>query len=137
MSVPVAPNIAAPITDAGKGAKHQIVKAPGSFRYTPSDQVIYLVDAVLPGGTVGAAYTTTVQAHGGTSPYTYSRTSGSLPAGLNLNASTGVISGTPTTAGSSTFTVQATDSAAHTASQSFTITVSVASSGGGNWGYVA
>ena len=49
---------------------------------------------------------------GGTAPFTYTLTSGSLPAGLTLNASTSVISGTPITAVSAqAFTVKVTDSA--------------------------
>lgn len=53
---------------------------------------------------------------GGTqTPFTYSVASGALPAGRTLNASTGVVSGTPTTAGSGAFTIQATDTSSNTA----------------------
>ena len=48
----------------------------------------------LPNGTVGVAYSTTVAGSGGTTAYTWSATS--VPAGLSINSSTGVISGTPT-----------------------------------------
>jgi large repetitive protein len=44
----------------------------------------------------------------GATPYTWSLASGALPAGLSLNAATGEISGTPTTAGTANFTVQVT-----------------------------
>jgi hypothetical protein len=64
----------------------------------------------LPGGTTGVAYSATLSATGGTTPYSWSVSSGSLPAGLSLGAATGIISGTPTAAGSSTFTVRVTDS---------------------------
>ncbi len=58
--------------------------------------------------TVGTAYSYTFAASGDPAP-TFSVASGSLPAGLSLNAGTGVLSGTPTSAGSSTFTVAATN----------------------------
>jgi len=77
----------------------------------------------LPNGTVGTLYSQTLQASGGTSPYLWSITSGSLPAGLSLNASTGVLSGTPTTQGTSNFTVQVQDSLIDTDTQSLSITI--------------
>lgn len=63
----------------------------------------------LPAGQVGAAYAQTLQASGGVSPYTWSISSGSLPAGILLSP-TGIISGTPTTAGASSFSVEVKDS---------------------------
>jgi hypothetical protein len=80
----------------------------------------------LPGGTVATAYSATLGASGGTAPYSWSVTSGSLPPGLTL-ASTGAISGTPTTSGSYPFTVQVRDSAttAQTSSATFSISVGV------------
>ncbi|MDE2201974.1 MAG: putative Ig domain-containing protein [Burkholderiaceae bacterium] len=69
---------------------------------------------VSPGGVTAAqistAYSQAFNATGGTAPYTYAVTTGTLPAGLSLNTSTGVLSGTPTALGSSTFTIRATDS---------------------------
>src|SRR5207248_5729553 len=59
----------------------------------------------LPSGTVGVGYSQTVAATGGTGGYTWLTTTGSLPAGLSLAAG-GAISGTPTAAGTSNFTVQ-------------------------------
>lgn len=64
----------------------------------------------LPNGTKDAAYSQTITATGGITPYTFSVSNGSLPTGLSLNASTGLINGTPTVVGSSSFTLKVSDS---------------------------
>lgn len=84
-----------------------------------------------PGGTVGTPYSTTLQASGGTGPYTFSIASGALPAGLTLNAATGVISGTPSAAGASAFTAQVRDAGGNTASGPFTIAVTAGTGSSG------
>ena len=76
----------------------------------------------LPGTTLSAAYSATLAASGGTTPYTWSLASGSLPTGLSLS-STGTISGTPSVLGSFPFTVEVKDAAANTASSSLSINV--------------
>jgi Putative Ig domain len=63
----------------------------------------------LPSGTIGAAYSTLLQASGGTAPYSWSITAGSLPAGLNLAPTTGIISGTATSSGTTNFTATVAD----------------------------
>lgn len=77
----------------------------------------------LPGGSVGVAYSQTLVASGGTSPYTWALVSGSLPGGLSLNSSSGAITGTPTTTGTFNFTVEVTDSAAGSDSQPLEIVI--------------
>jgi uncharacterized repeat protein (TIGR03803 family) len=81
---------------------------------------IGLSPAALPAATVGAGYGQTLTASGGTGPYTFAVTAGSLPAGLSLS-SAGVLSGTPTAAGSSAFTATATDSTGTAGSQFYTL----------------
>jgi len=76
-----------------------------------------------PSGMAGTAYTDTLTAAGGTTPYTWSVSAGTLPAGITLNASTGVLSGTPTLAGTSSFTIKVTDAASRTATEATTISV--------------
>jgi LPXTG-motif cell wall-anchored protein len=68
-----------------------------------------ITTTTLPGGKVNLSYSQTL-AVTGTGPITFAVTAGSLPAGLTLDPATGVISGTPTAIGSSTFTVTATGS---------------------------
>jgi len=80
--------------------------------------------SLLPSGVVGETYNQTFEATGGTGVYAaWAVTTGTLPAGLSLNSTTAVLTGTPTQAGTSTFTVRVTDSAQNTASQQFTLTV--------------
>lgn len=64
----------------------------------------------LPSGASGEPYGIQLQATGGVPPYTWSVSSGGLPAGLELNPLTGVISGTPQEEGTFTVTIQVTDS---------------------------
>jgi hypothetical protein len=77
----------------------------------------------LPQGTVGTAYSATLMASGGTTPYTWSVTGGTLPAGLSLAPSTGIISGTPTAATSTSITVQIKDASAFAKSATLAITI--------------
>jgi glucose/arabinose dehydrogenase len=85
--------------------------------------VIDLAPATLPDGVVNSPYTQTIVASGGSAPYTYAVSSGALPDGLSLDSGTGVISGTPTAAGSFDFTIMATDSNSCTGSRNYTINI--------------
>jgi large repetitive protein len=85
--------------------------------------VITVNPATLPNGVVGTPYSQTVSAVGGTGPYTFTVSSGTLPNGLTLNATTGVISGTPNTAGTFNFTITATDTNGCPGSRPYSITM--------------
>ncbi|MFZ2755066.1 MAG: Calx-beta domain-containing protein, partial [Lysobacteraceae bacterium] len=100
----------------------------GSRAYTIAiaAPTIVLPATPLAGGTLAVAYSATISpASGGTSPYAYAVTAGALPAGLNLNAATGAITGTPGAVGTFNFDITATDSSTgtgpYTATQSYSI----------------
>ncbi|MCC7599481.1 putative Ig domain-containing protein, partial [Janthinobacterium sp. FW305-129] len=102
--------------------------APATVTVAVGIPTVTLTPATLPNPTAEAAYTATLAAAGGTAPYTYSVASGSLPAGLSLNAATGVLSGTTNVAGSFTFSLRASDSstgvgAPFSATNSYTVSV--------------
>lgn len=80
---------------------------------------------VLPAATAGRAWSQSLTASGGTSPYSWASTT--LPPGLTLNASAGTLSGTPSAAGNYSFQVTATDAHGATGSASYTLGVSAAS----------
>lgn len=83
---------------------------------------VWSTAASLPNFTKDVSYSTTIvatDADAGSS-ISYSIVSGSLPSGLSLNSSNGVISGTPTVSGTYTFTVRATDSGSNFVDRAFT-----------------
>jgi len=88
-------------------SSHNTASAPLSIAV--SDGRLMIITTQLPGGTQGVPYQATLAAIGGVPPYTWSVSSGSLPSGLTLNRTSGVISGTPQSGGPSNFTVEVTD----------------------------
>lgn len=101
------------VSSAGVGAAS--AQSPG----TPAN-VLTITSTNTKSGSVGVALTHNLTGSGGTSPYTWS--TNTLPAGLSLSGST--ISGTPTTAGTTSVTVTITDSNSVTTTQTLTITIS-------------
>jgi hypothetical protein len=96
--------------------------------YMPTPSTTYplnIVTTSMPTGTVSDSYFFGgVYAAGGTPPYTYKLTQGSLPKGLKMKTTTGLITGTPKVAGTSSFTIQATDSGGSApVSQALSITI--------------
>jgi len=118
-----------PTTAATSQFTVKVADAVGGTATQPLSIVIAPLPTItttsLPGGTVGTAYNQTLTASGGTTPYTWSITVGSI-APLTLNSTTGVISGTPTAAGTLSFTVQVKDANSNTATQALSIVVSPA-----------
>lgn len=132
-------NVATTVSDYASGALSPALQVNKDVRYLhvigPANLagfigLLDIASSQVRNATLGIAYTDTVIGIGGFTPYTFAVTSGSLPTGLTLHSATGIIDGTPTVAGTSSFTVTVTDSHAITASRSFTIVVSAAGSGG-------
>jgi hypothetical protein len=84
--------------------------------------VTILSASPLPSGSTGVSYSQTLSASGGSGPYSWSLTSGALPAGLSLSGG-GTISGTPSGSCAATFTVAATDANGIVGLQQFGLTV--------------
>lgn len=89
---------------------------------TPVD----IITPALPQGMVNAAYSVTIGATGGSAPYTFTQSGGTLPTGLTLS-SAGVLSGTPSAAGTYSFSVTVTDSAGQADTDPFVVTILAAS----------
>jgi hypothetical protein len=82
------------------------------------------ISGVLPAAVKGVNYNAPLTVSGGIAPYQFTVATGQLPAGLVLGATTGTVSGMPSSTGSFSFTVSATDSSSHSASHPFQVTVS-------------
>lgn len=97
--------------------------APATVSITVGAPTLVFTPApgALLGGTVGTAYTQTIAVAGGTAPYSFVATG--LPAGLTIDASTGAITGTLTTAGTDTITVTVVDANGATGSARYAVTI--------------
>lgn len=100
--------------------------ADATVSLTVSPPVLAVMPAAgsLTPATVGSAWSQSLTASGGATPYVWSGTT--LPPGLALDASAGTLSGTPSAAGSYSFQVTVTDANGATASVSYTLSVSAA-----------
>jgi hypothetical protein len=149
--------------DANTGVISGTPTAAGSFSFTVTatdtsvstltvsklmtlvvDQAPVISTVTLPDAVQFSSYSRTLAVSGGTSPFIWTMTAGSLPTGLTLNTQTGVISGTPSVASAAqSFTVKVTDAAGATSSTTLSIGIAagtapsntaVPSSGGGKSG---
>ena len=113
------------VTDSRTPVNQSLTKTV-SVIIQPVPALVWSTTSPLPPGQVAYAYTTNLTVGGGRPGYTYALTNGTLPAGLVLNNSTGVISGTPSGSGTANFTITASDSDAptkNTASRPFALTI--------------
>lgn len=106
------------VTDAS--SPPQTVTASFILVISATSSALQITTLSLNNGAVNAPYLQMLGASGGTPPYSWQVTSGTLPLGLALNPSTGMLAGTPLVAGVTTLTFQVTD--AGTPSQSVTAT---------------
>ncbi|PZG12832.1 hypothetical protein C1I95_25035 [Micromonospora craterilacus] len=91
------------------------VNAPPTLNFPPP-----------PAGEVGAAYQSTLTVSGGTAPFAWSVSAGALPPGLTLGATTGLLSGTPSQAGSFAFTVRVADASGFSDTRPATVAIAAA-----------
>jgi hypothetical protein len=108
------------VTSPGAGTPNRLLYVEAPTTTTP----LAVTNPGTQTSTSGKAVSLTLKATDGSPPYTWSATG--LPAGLTINTSTGVVSGTPTTAATTNVTVTAKDAAGLTASTSFSWTVTTA-----------
>ncbi len=139
------------VSASSNTTQQQLGSADGvSMVYDPSTRQIYVPDSGnnrimifsfaylqtnAPGGVVGSGYNFASSAYTQGAPV-FTITSGSLPPGLNLNGTTGVVTGTPTTAGTFNFTISLADdngiSGTFTNSRAYSVLIAPNPSGGGS-----
>ena len=112
-------NVSVTATSTADSSKH----STASVVVTPSTSALSITTTSTPGAQSGVAYSYLVSATGGTTPYQWNISSGSLPQGFSLD-STGLLSGSTTQTGQFSFTVAVTDAGNSSASKSFSLAVS-------------
>lgn len=123
---PTAEVSTAPLTFKVTDSSNPAFSQTESLALTILPVPVTITTTSLPNGQVGTTYNETLAAAGGTAPYSWSLTSGTLPAGLSLSASSGAISGTPTAAATSVqLALKVIDSSTPALTQSATVTLTI------------
>lgn len=112
------------VTVTAQSADFQTATCQFPVTVTATSSSPVITTLTLPDPAVGVFYQQTIAVSGGTGPLVFAVASGALPAGLALNTSSGVIAGTPTTAGSASFTIRVTDANGVSDTQAYTVVVS-------------
>ena len=99
--------------------------AMANVSVTTTSVLLQISTTTLANGVANTPYSATLSAFGGAQPYAWSVAGGSLPTGLSLNVATGVVSGTPTAAGTSNFTVRVTDQSSAPQAQTANLSLSI------------
>ncbi|WP_416797416.1 Ig-like domain repeat protein [Ciceribacter azotifigens] len=110
------------ITAVYGGDSNNATATSSAISVTVTAPTISISPTSVPGGTVGASYSQSLTASGGTGPYTFAVTAGALPVGLTLSSGN-LLSGTPIAGGTFNFTVTATDNGGYTGSRAYSLTV--------------
>src|SRR5262249_44507718 len=117
-------------TPTTAGTFNFTVQATDSVQNTATKALTLIVSSLaittgspLPNASAGVSYSVTFAASGATAPLTWTLDSGTLPTGLTLNASTGLLSGAAQGAGTFTFVIRVTDNLKATVTKSFSLTV--------------
>ena len=118
-------SIAAPLTFKVTDSGNPALSNTANFTLTIAPATLRVTSTSLPTGQVGTPYSATLGASGGTLPYSWSITNGTLPAGLTLIAS-GAMTGTPTASRTSSLTLQVTDSGSPAQTSTVTLSLTIA-----------
>ncbi len=120
-----APSTGSPasITITASSVAAASAQASTAVTVTTSSKPFVITTSSVPSAREETPYSTPLAASGGQPPYRWKVSSGSLPAGLQLNATTGTLSGSASQSGAFPFTVLSTDAASHTAQKSLSLLV--------------
>lgn len=125
-----APSVAAStkVTVSATSIADGSMVAASQVTVQPLSKLLFTINS-LPAGTAGTLYRSTLTATGGTAPYLWQITAGSLPQGLSLDKSNGLISGITAQTGTFSFTASVTDASSTSAKSSLALAMTSATTG--------